>query len=525
MGNEIDMTTRTTGRKSLSWPVIITALALGLLARFGWASGETVNLGLGDLDPGQQVVITFDVTVDSRPPGFTQVCNQGAVSGSNHTSLLTDDPAVSGSADPTCTAVPLPPGGKVTLIKSVVNDHGGSAGVNDFGMSIDGTPVNSGAALNFAAGSVVAINEVGLAGYSFVSITGAGCPAALGGTIAVNVGDDTVCTITNDDQAPSLTLVKVAINDNGGTATATDWTLSASGPTPLSGAGGASSGATFAAGTYTLSETGPSGYAVSSWICAGGGSQNGNQITLGLGESATCTITNNDIQPTLKVIKNVVNDNGGTAVAADFTMAVSGTSVSSTGFPGDAAGTTVTLNAGSYSVSESGPSGYQSSLSADCAGTIGIGENLTCTVTNDDKPASIVIVEDTLPDGQQDFSFSITGGLVPAGFDLDDDADGTLPNTQSYTSVAPGFYTVTQTAVADYTTTLSCADTSGGTATASSTASINLAPGETVTCTFSNSHSTPPIAIPEPNSLIYLLSFLACMVLVSTMRGRERRRD
>ena len=40
------------------------------------------------------------------------------------------------------------------------------------------------------------------------------------------------CTITNDDQAASLTLVKTVINDNGGTADAQPtWTLTATGPT------------------------------------------------------------------------------------------------------------------------------------------------------------------------------------------------------------------------------------------------------------------------------------------------------
>ena len=40
---------------------------------------------------------------------------------------------------------------------------------------------------------------------------------------------------------------------------------------------------------------------------------------------------------------------------------------------------------GAYSVSETGPSGYAASYSADCTGTIAIGETKTCTVTNDDS--------------------------------------------------------------------------------------------------------------------------------------------
>ena len=46
----------------------------------------------------------------------------------------------------------------------------------------------------------------------------------------------------NTDDVPSLELVKQVNNDNGGTALITAWTLSAAGPTPISGAGGAASG-------------------------------------------------------------------------------------------------------------------------------------------------------------------------------------------------------------------------------------------------------------------------------------------
>ena len=82
-----------------------------------------------------------------------------------------------------------------------------------------------------------------------------------GATIALALGQSATCTIINNDQAPSLTLVKQVVNDNGGTAVATDFTLSANGPTPISGAGGATSNGTFSAGSYALSESSVPGYA------------------------------------------------------------------------------------------------------------------------------------------------------------------------------------------------------------------------------------------------------------------------
>ena len=89
-------------------------------------------------------------------------------------------------------------------------------------------------------------------------------------------------------------------------------------------------GATFDAGTYDLSETGPAGYTASAWVCVGGTQDGSDTVTVGLGESATCTITNDDHAPSLTLVKVVVNDNGGTAVATDWTLTATGP----TGFTG-----------------------------------------------------------------------------------------------------------------------------------------------------------------------------------------------
>jgi len=120
------------------------------------------------------------------------------------------------------------------------------------------------------------------------------------------------------------------VNNNGGTAPESDWTLFANdGPTPLSGPGAAGStdvqsNATFQAGTYNLSESaGPAGYTAGSWNCAGG-SLNGSALTIALGESATCTLINDDDGPGLTLVKQVVTNNGGDAVPADWTLSATG---------------------------------------------------------------------------------------------------------------------------------------------------------------------------------------------------------
>ena len=55
-------------------------------------------------------------------------------------------------------------------------------------------------------------------------------------------------------------------------------------------------------------------------------------------------------------------------------------------FAGSEAGVNVTVNAGIYTVNELDDRGYVKTLSADCSGTIGVGETKTCTITNNDIP-------------------------------------------------------------------------------------------------------------------------------------------
>jgi hypothetical protein len=132
-----------------------------------------------------------------------------------------------------------------------------------------------------------------------------------------------------------------------------------------------------------------------------GGTNNANDelriVTPGKSEFSMTTTTNGDSFytnyteltgqcTTITVKKHVVNDGQGVKAASDFTMHLSGTVVGSTqDFAGSETGTIFNVNPGTYSVSESAPfGGYTGSMSADCSGTIALGENKVCTVTNDD---------------------------------------------------------------------------------------------------------------------------------------------
>ncbi len=110
-------------------------------------------------------------------------------------------------------------------------------------------------------------------------------------------------------------------------------------------------------------------------------------MSLALGESKSCTVTQNDVAPTLAVITKVTNDNGGTSSPASFSVHVrkGGADVSGSPQPGSSAGTKYTLAAGSYAVAADAVTGY--SL-AGCSVTLAVGDAKTCTVTANDTAVS-----------------------------------------------------------------------------------------------------------------------------------------
>jgi hypothetical protein len=296
----------------------------------------------------------------------------------------------------TCTITNDDIGPKLTLVKSVTNDNGGNANPDDFKPSVGGTTVVSAAKNTYQANLALAINETQLPGYSFVSITGnAKCPAALGGSITLAVGDDISCMITNDDIAPSLTLVKSVTNDSGGQRAPAEWTLIGNGGAAgtLSGVGPiVASSATFKLGTYALSESGPTDYSTTGYSCVknAGPAAAATSITLGLGDAATCTINNND-KPGTIVIKKIIKPTGS---STSFSFASTGAGYNSFTLAGGTENSQ-TLNAGVYSVTELVPLGWvltgiggstDPSTPYNCTvsgggGSTGVGDLVTATAT------------------------------------------------------------------------------------------------------------------------------------------------
>jgi hypothetical protein len=261
----------------------------------------------------------------------------------------------------TCTVTNNDNAPALHLRKIVTNDNGGTAlatawtlhatGTGQFPTNLSGaTPVDSGS--TFSADTYTLGETGGLSGYTAGSwscvVTGTQTPAIVTkAAVVVGLGDDVTCTISNDDIAPKLYLRKVVVNDNGGTKTVSDFTLTAngSGTNDLSGHSPLDSGAGLQADTWALSETNLYGYSASAWSCVGG-TQSGSNITIGIGGSATCTITNDD-QPGTIIIKKITKP----VNTGSFGFTTTGSGYNGFNLPGGGQNTRM-LNVGTYTLRE-----------------------------------------------------------------------------------------------------------------------------------------------------------------------------
>ena len=381
------------------------------------ADGPTPISGVTGSDAVTAVTVdagSYDLAETGGPAGYTASdwqCTGGAVTGSVV--------AVANGAEVTCTIDNDDQPALLTLVKTVDGDAAGSGRVSaDWTLTAtpDGIGGQAPVSGNGDPASPGGVSEVEVfSGDYLLSEDGPtgfdpGDWICQGGvtqddTVTVPPGGNVVCTITNTAISPLLTLIKQVVNDDGGTAAPTDWTLTADGPTPVSGSTGddAVTSAPVMVGEYELSENGPAGYGASDWECTGASETTTDTVTLAEGDEVTCTIVNDDQPARLTLVKRVVNDNGGTAVATEWTLAADGPTPL-TGTTGDPAVTGAQIDAGSYELSESdGPDGYDTG-NWDCTGgivtgtevSISLGAEVTCTITNDDQPAELTLVKEVV---------------------------------------------------------------------------------------------------------------------------------
>ena len=159
------------------------------------------------------------------------------------------------------------------------------------------------------------------------------------------------------------------------------------------------------------------------------------------------------------------------------------------------------LAPGKYSVSEIVPTGWDLtniSCGNDTDSTVDItnktaninvsaNETVRCVFTNT-KRGTVVIEKNAINDSDQSFRFTNNfGNNNPIEFSLTDDTTTGLPNFEA--EVLPGQYIVTEDEYESWTLTeIKCVDPTKNSTTSleNRQASIDVAPGETVTCTFTN---------------------------------------
>jgi hypothetical protein len=187
---------------------------------------------------------------------------------------------------------------------------------------------------------------------------------------------------------------------------------------------------------------------------------------MAIGDDArTCTVTANDVAPTLTVVTNVVNGDGGSAGPGSFSVHVrrDGSDVAGSPQPGSSSGTTYTLDAGAHAVGADPVARYGLAVGGDCAAdgsvTLGIGDAKSCTVTADDVPAQVQPFQLPPPVPNRQVNALPASGTVKMK----------LPGTSAYVVLDEGEQIPVGTIIdvrKGRVTLVAAADKSGGTATA-----------------------------------------------------------
>ena len=342
--------------------------------------------------------------------------------------------ATSASSNGTTNGEPQP--GTITITKRVINEGGGTARPSDFTITVDGNNPTPPSFDGSSSGTTVQlfegryrVTESGSATSDYDSTLSRGCSGS------IREGETKSCTITNTYSVspPPITtgqivVTKRVINEGGGTARPSDFTITVDGnnPTPPS-FDGSSSGTTVTLepGTYSVTENPMPDYTSSS--------SNGCTGTVQAGETKQCTITNTYSAPIttgqIVVTKRVINEGGGTARPSDFTITVDGNNPTPPSFDGSSSGTTVTLEPGTYSVTENPMPDYTSSSSNGCTGTVQAGETKQCTITNvyqaNDRSAQLIVIKNVINTEEEDSDLA----LRPSAFTIVVQGNEPLPRS------------------------------------------------------------------------------------------------
>ena len=400
---------------------------------------------------------------------------------------------VAKGAEVTCTITNTRDTAELTLVKKV---SGGTSVVADWTLTATGPSTITGKTTDPAVtGATVPtgtfnLTESGPANYSPSAWVCTGATSQTATSVTLAKGAKATYTITNTRDTAELTLVKKV---SGGTSVVADWTLTATGPSTITGktTDPAVTGATVPTGTFNLTESGPANYSPSAWVCTGATSQTATSVTLAKGAKATCTITNTRDTAELTLVKKV---SGGTSVVADWTLTATGPSTI-TGKTTDPAVTGATVPTGTFNLTESGPANYSPSAWV-CTGatsqtatsvTLAKGAKATCTITNTRDTAQLLLVKKVSGGSSVAGDWTMTATDGAAGPDYSAKGDAT-----AFVDVWAGTaYTLGESGPDNYTAGSWTCDSEvtvvGG--------KITLAKGAKVTCEITNTRDTAEVKL------------------------------
>lgn len=222
-----------------------------------------------------------------------------ALYSSNGGSTVSSFPVVAGETTECVITNTLQPG-TLTVSKVLNNDDGGTRTVQSFSFTVNGgasTAFESdGSNQQSVTPGTYTVVESGLpiAGYTTTYANSVNSNADCT-NLQVAPGGSVTCTITNDDKAGTLIVRKVVTNDNGGTASARDFAFRVNGGSAVTFESDGSNELTVDAGSYSVVEDALpiAGYATSYGNSVNSAGDCAN-LTVPLGGTVTCTITNND---------------------------------------------------------------------------------------------------------------------------------------------------------------------------------------------------------------------------------------
>ena len=456
----------------------------------------------GDLNGGLFNLTDGDSFTEELAPGVYQV-DESVLPGWNLTGLVCDDVGdpltvvdlaarsatinLDGGETVTCTFTNTEEG-SLKVIKQT--DPTGATQVFDFTGSLGPFQLQDGQFITQSLPpGTYNVAETLPAGWALISATCDDGSSVVNGSsvenIVIDAGDDVTCTFVNGEEG-SITVVKNTIG-NDGTFEFTSSTLL---PNPFNITTVANTGSqsfgSLPAGVYDVAEMVPAGWDLTAASCDNESPV--DAINLAAGDNVTCTFTNR--QRGVLIVEKISQGGDDTFGFESETLLPPFNNFTIDTSGGSGIVTVADLIPGTYDVAESGiPAGWNltdatcSDGSPITAIDITAGETVTCTFTNQ-REGDITIVKNTVG---SDSTFNFTTSSLPGGnFNIT-----TTGNTGSvnFSGLQPGAFDVAEAIPVGWQLTgLACVDPNGNTVADADagSATINLDPGESITCTFTN---------------------------------------